>query len=53
VLGIVLVPALMTALLNLLRKPGDVRWRTHLAAALARWSARQFAGALHGGLPPL
>lgn len=34
VLGILLVPALMTALLNLLRKPGDVHWRTHLAAAL-------------------
>ena len=34
VLGILLIPALMTALLNLLRKPGDVHWRTHLAAAL-------------------
>ncbi len=33
-LGIVLIPALMTALLNLLRKPGDVSWRTHLGAAL-------------------
>jgi cyclic beta-1,2-glucan synthetase len=33
-LGIVLIPALMTALLNLLRKPGDVVWRTHVAAAL-------------------
>ncbi len=33
-LGIVLIPALMTALLNLLRKPGDVVWRTHFAAAL-------------------
>jgi cyclic beta-1,2-glucan synthetase len=32
--GIVLIPALMTALLNLLRKPGDVVWRTHFAAAL-------------------
>jgi cellobiose phosphorylase len=33
-LGIVLIPALMTGLLNLLRKAGDVTWRTHLAAGL-------------------
>jgi hypothetical protein len=34
VLGIVLIPALMTALLNLLRKARRCRWRTHLAAAV-------------------
>ncbi len=33
VLGILLIPALATSLLNGLRKPGDVRWRQHLAAA--------------------
>ena len=33
VLGILLIPALATSLLNVLRKPGDVRWRQHLAAA--------------------
>ncbi|NEV64420.1 glycoside hydrolase family 94 protein [Thiorhodococcus minor] len=34
VLGIVLVPALLTALLSGLRKPGDLRWRAHLSAVL-------------------
>ena len=34
VLGIVLVPSLLTALLNGLRKPGDLRWRTHLTAVV-------------------
>ncbi len=33
VLGILLIPALATSLLNVLRKPGDVRWSQHLAAA--------------------
>ena len=33
VLGILLIPALATSLLNVLRKPGDVRWGQHLAAA--------------------
>ncbi|RUQ40688.1 MAG: cyclic beta 1-2 glucan synthetase, partial [Candidatus Competibacteraceae bacterium] len=33
VLGIFLIPALVTSLLNLLRKPGDVRWSQHFAAA--------------------
>jgi len=33
VLGILLIPALATSLLNVLRKPGDVRGRQHLAAA--------------------
>jgi len=33
-LSIVLIPAIMTALPNLLRKPGDVVWSTHLVAAL-------------------
>ncbi len=31
VLGIFLIPALVTSLLNLLRKPGDVRWSQHFA----------------------
>ncbi|WP_295446814.1 glycoside hydrolase family 94 protein [uncultured Thiodictyon sp.] len=34
VLGISLVPSLLTALLNGLQKPGDVRWGQHLGAAL-------------------
>ncbi|MBK1724809.1 glycoside hydrolase family 94 protein [Thiocystis violacea] len=34
VLGILLIPSVLTSLLNLLRKPGDVRWRHHLAAAV-------------------
>ncbi|WP_295578444.1 glycoside hydrolase family 94 protein [uncultured Lamprocystis sp.] len=40
VLGIVLVPALLTALLGGLRKPGDVRWAQHLAAEV-RAAGRQ------------
>ncbi len=34
VLSVLLVPALLTSLLSGLRKPGDVRWRAHLAAAV-------------------
>ncbi len=34
VLGIALIPALLTSILNGLQKAGDVRWRQHLAAAL-------------------
>jgi cyclic beta-1,2-glucan synthetase len=45
VLGIVLVPALLTSLLNGLHKPGDVRWRAHLAAAV-RATGQQFAQTL-------
>ncbi len=45
VLGISLIPSLLTALLNGLQKPGDVRWRDHLAAAL-RTAIRQLAQAL-------
>lgn len=33
VLGIFLIPSLATSLLNVLQKPGDVRWGQHLAAA--------------------
>ncbi len=33
ILGILLIPALATSLLNVLRKPGDVRWSQHFAAA--------------------
>lgn len=33
ILGILLIPALATALLNGLRKPGDIRWSQHFAAA--------------------
>ncbi len=33
IVGILLVPALLTALLNALSKPGDLRWPAHLAAA--------------------
>ncbi|RPH98457.1 MAG: cyclic beta 1-2 glucan synthetase [Lysobacterales bacterium] len=45
VLGVSLFPALLTALLNGLQKPGDVRWRDHLAAAL-RTAVRQLAQAV-------
>ncbi|EGV19822.1 glycoside hydrolase family 94 protein [Thiocapsa marina] len=45
VLGISLIPSLLTALLNGLQKPGDVRWPDHLAAAL-RTVRRQLAQAL-------
>ena len=45
VLGIVLVPTLLTSLLNGLHKPGDVRWRAHLAAAV-RATGQQFAQTL-------
>ncbi|SDW21631.1 glycoside hydrolase family 94 protein [Thiocapsa roseopersicina] len=45
VLGISLIPSVLTALLNGLQKPGDVRWRDHLAAAL-RTARRQLAQTL-------
>ncbi|TVR58348.1 MAG: cyclic beta 1-2 glucan synthetase, partial [Candidatus Competibacteraceae bacterium] len=44
VLGILLIPALATSLLNVLRKPGDVRWCQHLAAA-ARTTGQNLAQA--------
>ncbi len=44
VLGILLIPALATSLLNVLRKPGDVRWGQHLAAA-ARSTGQHLAQA--------
>nr|WP_223296758.1 glucoamylase family protein [Thiorhodovibrio frisius] len=34
VLSILLIPALLTAMLSALRKPGDLRWSAHLAAAV-------------------
>ncbi|NBC46781.1 MAG: cyclic beta 1-2 glucan synthetase [Gammaproteobacteria bacterium] len=39
VLGILLIPALLTAMLGALSKPGDLRWPAHLAAAVR--AARQ------------
>ncbi|MGK2926697.1 MAG: cyclic beta 1-2 glucan synthetase, partial [Lysobacterales bacterium] len=45
VLGISLIPALLTALLNGLQKPDDVRWRDHLAAA-RHTAVRQLAQAI-------
>jgi len=45
VLGISLIPALLTSILNGLQKSGDVRWRQHLAAAL-RSAGRQLTQAL-------
>lgn len=42
VLGILLIPSLLTSLLNLLQKPGDMRWSQHLAAA-ARSAGRQLS----------
>ncbi|MFB1487512.1 MULTISPECIES: GH36-type glycosyl hydrolase domain-containing protein [unclassified Thiocapsa] len=45
VLGISLIPSVLTALLDGLQKPGDVRWLDHLAAAL-RAALRQLAQAL-------
>ena len=44
VVGILLIPALATSLLNVLRKPGDVRWGQHLAAA-ARSTGQHLAQA--------
>jgi cellobiose phosphorylase len=44
VLGLSLIPSLLTALLSVLQKPGDVRWRHHLAAALQA-AGRQLAQA--------
>jgi cyclic beta-1,2-glucan synthetase len=40
VLGILLIPSLLTSLLNLLQKPGDMRWSQHGAAAV-RSAGRQ------------
>ncbi|WP_186342984.1 glycoside hydrolase family 94 protein [Allochromatium palmeri] len=34
VLGILLVPSLLTAILSAVRKPGDLRWTAHLRAAI-------------------
>ncbi|HAS50352.1 MAG TPA: cyclic beta 1-2 glucan synthetase, partial [Gammaproteobacteria bacterium] len=34
ILGILFIPALATSLLNVLRKPGDVRWSQHFGAAI-------------------
>ncbi|MCC8998208.1 MAG: cyclic beta 1-2 glucan synthetase, partial [Candidatus Contendobacter sp.] len=34
VLGIFLIPSLLTSLLNVLQKPGDVRWSQHFATAV-------------------
>jgi cellobiose phosphorylase len=45
VLSVLLVPALLTSLLSGLRKPGDVRWRAHLAAAM-RATGQRFAQTL-------
>jgi len=45
VLGIALIPALLTSILNGLQKAGDVRWRQHLAAALHS-AGRQLTQAL-------
>ncbi|MBK8752665.1 MAG: cyclic beta 1-2 glucan synthetase [Candidatus Competibacteraceae bacterium] len=42
VLGILLIPSLLTSLLNLLQKPGDMRWSQHGAAAV-RSAGRQLA----------
>ncbi len=46
VLGIILIPSFLTALLSLLRKAGDVRWSQHLAAAL-RAAVQQLAQAAY------
>ncbi len=45
VLSLLLIPPLLTALLNVMQKPGDVRWLTHVAAA-ARAAGQQLAQAL-------
>ena len=45
VLGILLIPALMTSLLNALRKSGDVGWHQHLTAA-ARAAGQHLAQAM-------
>ncbi|MBK1717370.1 cyclic beta 1-2 glucan synthetase [Thiocystis violacea] len=45
VLGISMIPSLLTALLSFLQKPGDVRWRHHLTAAL-RAAGRQLEQAV-------
>ncbi|WPL18162.1 Cellobiose phosphorylase [Thiorhodovibrio winogradskyi] len=45
VLGILLIPALLTAILGVLSKPGDLRWSTHLGAAV-RTAGRSLKQAL-------
>lgn len=47
VLGILLIPALLTAMLGALRKPGDLRWPAHLGAAL-RAAGQRMTQALFG-----
>ena len=42
VLGMALIPSILTSLLGLLQKAGDVRWRQHLAAAV-RGAGQQLA----------
>jgi cellobiose phosphorylase len=45
VFGILLIPALLTAMLSTLRKPGDLGWPAHLAAA-ARAAGQRLVQAL-------
>ena len=45
VLGILLIPALLTAILSALSKPGDLRWPAHLVAA-ARAAGQRLTQAL-------
>jgi cellobiose phosphorylase len=45
VLGILLIPALLTGMLSALSKPGDLRWPAHLAAA-ARAAGQRLTQAL-------
>lgn len=45
VLGVSLIPSVLTAFLSGMQKPGDVRWRHHLAAAL-RTAIRELEAAL-------
>ncbi len=45
VLGILLIPALLTAILSALSKPGDLRWPAHLATA-ARTAGQRLTQAL-------
>ena len=53
VLGILLIPALLTAMLSALRKPGDLRWPAHLAAAARACGPALDTGALQPRLSPL
>ena len=53
VIGIILIPSLMTSALNVLQKPGDVTLGQHLAAAV-RSAGRHFAqAAIHARMPAL